>query len=269
MAYVDSPDKKQKDSQYEKYSEKLDLKDNEFSGEKFQEIRASSMTHKELLKAFSRVGLFLNNKLITSIPTEDLRKVCFIMINDFADSKKKSDVGPLNDGYLIALKHHRLGFKIMYLYNSGRFTTFLDFFMKYTTEALTVFYSGKEENLNHIEFKDGTLSKSSITEVIKKNSQIKIKVMFITDTIGGGSLFDISSSKSNMISLFSDKKNNCDLKKQTHGIVTYYFCKITGGDPSISSKRLLERMNPSLYRFGEEFKCELTNEKQSENPIFC
>ena len=268
MSYVDTPDKKQKHPHYEHRTEKLDRKDNNFSSKEFQQVRKVS-TRKDLIKSFGRIGMCLNNKLITSIPTEDLRKVCFILMNDFDEKEKDLGVGPLNDGYLIGLKHHRLGFKVMYLYNSGRFTTFLDFFLKYTTQALTVFYSGREHNTEGIEFKDGFLSKSSINEVISKNTNKDIHVMFITDTLGGGSIFDINNSP-NMISFYVEKTGDVDSKevKKTHGIFTYYFCKITSECPSINPDRLIERINPSISRFGEIFKCEMGNKEQSEKPIF-
>ena len=132
MSYVDHPEKRQKHPHYEHRTQKLDRKDNEFSSKKFHQVRKVS-THKKLLRSFGRIGMCLNEKSTDSIPIGDLDKVCFILINDY-DNDKDYDlgVGPLNDGYLIGLKHHRFGFKVFYLYNprSDLFTSFLGFFIK-------------------------------------------------------------------------------------------------------------------------------------------
>ena len=116
MTYVDTPDKKQKHPHYEHQTAKLNAKDNEFSNKEFQKIRKDS-THKHMIKSFGRIGMCLNNKNSSSIPTNELNKVCLILINTYEDEDTDLGVGPLNDGYLIGLKHHRLGYTIFYLYN--------------------------------------------------------------------------------------------------------------------------------------------------------
>ncbi|KAK8897613.1 hypothetical protein M9Y10_015574 [Tritrichomonas musculus] len=60
---------------------------------------------------------------------------------------------------------------------------------------LTVFYSGRDDYSEGIEFKAGILSKSSIREIIKDNSNGQTRFMFITDCLGGGSVFDITAAK--------------------------------------------------------------------------
>ncbi|KAK8834137.1 hypothetical protein M9Y10_019525 [Tritrichomonas musculus] len=270
MSYVDVPDKKQKHPHYEHRTAKLDLKDNEFSSKKFQQVRKVS-THKKLLKSFGRIGMCLNNRATTSIPTEDLNKVCFIIMNDYDDDDKELGVGPLNDGYLVGLKHHRLGFKVFYLYNSNctQFTNFLSFLMTKTTESLTVFYSGRDDNAEGIEFDESTLSKGSISHIISSNNNDQLRLIFITDTIAGGSVFDIDGCQ-NAIS-FSVQKTNSNVEKEverSHGIFTYYFCKIISDCPNITPNRLVERMNPSLTRFNEVFTCEFKAKELGETPIF-
>lgn len=270
MTYVDTPDKKQKHPHYEHRTTKLDRKDNEFSSKKFQQVRKVS-THKNLLKSFGRIGMCLNEKQTSSIPIDNLNKVCFILINDYDEEDEKLGVGPLNDGYLVGLKHHRLGFKVFYLYNSqsDEFTTFLSFLIQNTTEALTVFYSGRDDNTEGIEFSSSKLSKSSLNSIISKNCTGKARIMFITDSLGGGSVFDIKNC-SNAISFSVKKTADREPKevKRTHGIFTYYFCKITSDCPNITPNRLVERMNPSLCRFSEEFVCEITNQELADSPIF-
>ncbi|KAK8834520.1 hypothetical protein M9Y10_011215 [Tritrichomonas musculus] len=270
MSYVDTPEKKQKHPHYEHRTTKLDRKDNEFSSKKFHRVRKVS-THKKLLKSFGRISMCLNGKTPTSIPIGDLNKVCFILVNDYDDEHNDLGVGPLNDGYLAGLKHHRFGYKVFYLYNSTseEFSNFLGFFLKNTTDELTVFYSGLEDNGQGIEFNSGSLSKSSIGQVIANNCTGKPRVMFITDCIGGGSVFDISSG-SNLISLSVRKTNSPESKesKRSHGIFTYYLFKIFSDCPNITPNRLIERMNPSLQRFNEVFTCEMTDQQFCDSPIF-
>lgn len=275
MTYVDTPDKQQKHPHYDHQTKKLDKKDNEFSSKEFHQVRKVS-TPKKLLKSFGRIGMCLNDKSTGDIPTSDLDKVCFILMNNNSNKNKKFDVGPLNDGYLIGLYHHRLGYKVFYLYNSGsdEFKAFLGFFMRNTTISLIAFYSGLEKNENSVEgikFVNGILSKSSIGEVISENLNCKANVVFLTDCIGGGSVFDIEGiNRSNMISFYVSKTNSPESKecKRSHGVFTYYFCKLINECPSITPERLCQRINPSLLRFSQVFNFEFTNQKLIESPIY-
>lgn len=271
MSYIDAPGKKPKHPHYEHRTEKLDRKDNDFTCKKFHHVRKVS-THKKILKSLGRLGMCLNDKPVDHLQNGEFEKVCFIIINDYEDKHKyELGVGPLNDGYLVGLKHHRLGFKVFYLYNpqSDEFASYLAFFLKNTTDALTIFYSGRDDNSEGIEFNNGSLSKSSISEIISSSPNNKSRVMFITDSLGGGSVFDIKGL-SNAISFSVQKSGEIDSKevKRTHGIFTYYFCKITSDCPNITPNRLVERMNPSLCRFNEVFTCEFNNKELGESPIF-
>lgn len=265
--------KKQKHPHYEYRTTKLDLKDNEFSIKKFHKVRSVS-THKELIKSFGRIGMCLNDKSKETIPTEELNKVCFIIINDYDKEDKELGVGPLNDGYLISLKHHRLWYKVFYLFNARyeELSPFLSFFMDATKESLTVFYSGRDNNSQGIEFNNGTFPKNSISKLISLNENKKVKIMFITDCLTGGSLFDIENCK-NAIAFYVKKNENNDSDdnneiEKSHGIFTYYFCKIISENPSVTPNRLVERMNPSLSRFNESFTCEFIDSHLGDEPIF-
>ncbi|KAK8836862.1 hypothetical protein M9Y10_037387 [Tritrichomonas musculus] len=281
MTFVDIPDKKQKHPHYEHRTIKLDLHNNKFSSKKFHNIRKVS-TQKKLIKSFGRIGMCLNGKNSESIPAKDFSKACFILVNSYENEDTDLGVGPLNDGYLVGLKHHRLGFKVFYLYNPqcNEFADLLGFFLKNTKDALTVFYSGRDMSscgTQGIEFMNGSLSKNEISKIIEENNNGKARVMFITDSLGGGSVFDIKTSNQkngvaepNMITFFVTKSCSPESKegKRSHGIFTYYFCKITSERPNITPKRLLERMNPSLSRFSEIFRCQVTNQKLVDSPIF-
>lgn len=272
MSYVDAPNKKQKHPHYEHRTKKLDQKDNQFTSKKFHHIRKYS-THKKIIKAFGRIGMCLNNKPASSIPTGDLDKICFILINDYDDEDgNKLGVGPLNDGYLVGLKHHRLGYKIFYLYNpsSNEFENLLPFFMKNTEDQLTVFYSGRVDDQNGIQFcNHDTLSKSEISEIVLKNNTGSNKVVFVSDCLGGGSVFAINGGY-NMVSFFVNKSGSSESKEniRSQGIFTYYFCKFIYECPHISPNRLIERMNASMNRFNKVSTCEFTNEELGENQIF-
>ena len=148
MIYIDYPNKKQKHPHYEHRTEKLDSKKSLFSTFRFQIARKVS-THRKILKSFGRIGMKLNKKDTSFICPTDLDKVCFILMNDYDDIKKKDlGVGPLNDGYLIAHKLFQRGFKIFYLYDciKEEFSQFLAFFLKNTQKELTVYYSGRSCN---------------------------------------------------------------------------------------------------------------------------
>ena len=101
--------------------------------------------------------------------------------------------------------------------------------MKNATEALTVFYSGRDHESNSITFNDGVLQKSTIADVISKHNNPNLRVIFITDSLSGGSFFNINGS-SNTITFWVKKTSDIDYKdaERTHGISTYYFCKIIG-----------------------------------------
>ena len=281
MTYVDTPDKKQKHPHYEHRTTKLDIKNNEFSSKKFHRIRKIS-THKKLLQSFSRIGMCINNKTPLRIDVDDLDKVCFILVNTFEDEPNDLGVGPLNDGYLIGLKHHRLGFKIFYLYNPRKddFSDFLAFFMKNTKIALTVFYSGRDLRscgIEGIEFIDGSLLKRFVGDIIAQNCTGKARVIFITDCIGGGSVFDINTcanqnkaNQSNLISMYVEKEKIKEIKEayRLHGIFTYYFCKIISECPNITVDKIVDRMNPSLCRFNKVFRCEISNNELENSQIY-
>lgn len=272
MTYVDLPDKKQKESQYEQQLIKLDSKNNEFSSKKFQKFRKLSK-QKKLLNSFQRIGMCLNQKYVQSIPIQNLTKVCFILINDYDEEEDRLGVGPLNDGYLIGLKHFKIGYKVFYLYNCPmhEFPYCFGFFLRNTKEKLTVFYSGRDDKMmGGIEFENGTLFTEELTEVINKYSNKNLQVTYITDITSSGSVFNINN-ESNAISFYVNKTTKKKQPKEvmlTHGIFTYYFCKITNCNPDVTPNQIVDQMNPLLSRFGEELKIDCSNKELSECPIF-
>lgn len=280
MNFIDHLNKRQKNPQYEHRTEKLDYKNNQFSSKKFHHIRKAS-SHKKILKAFGKIGICLNDKVPEDIQKDDLDKVCLILINDYVDDRSNElGVGPLNDGYLIGIKHHRIGFKIFYLYNPYcyTFSGFLGYFLMNTQRVLTIYYTGRDGiNQLGIQFKDHTLKNDAISEIIIMNYNQKSHVIFINDCIKGGPLFNIhpilrknQKPNKNMITLYVDKKSNQDSKenKRTHGIFTYYFCKIISDSPNITLEKLHYRMTAFLKRFDESFYFDITDNQMTVDPLF-
>lgn len=280
MIFFDITEKMHKHSVYEHLTSKLDRKDNEFSCRQFHHIRKAS-TNKKLLDSMLKISICLNEKNISDIQITNLNKVCFILINNNQLEEKGLGVGPLNDGYLVCLNHYRHGFKVFYLYNpkSDLYLKFLGFFMKFTKVELTVFYSGPDLTsfgIEGIEFSNGCLSKDSIGNIIAQNCTGKARILFMTDCIGGGSVFDIDSCNhlkdvkpSNMISFYVNKMEPESKESElSHGIFTYYFFKIINECPNITPDKLVDRMNPSLNRFNEIFRCEITNNELADSQIF-
>lgn len=279
MSTANSPKTKQINQHYEYRVKKLDQKDNQFPSKKFHQIRKSS-NPKKILHSFGRIANRLNDKEPSSINESDLNKVCFILMNTYKKKKENSfRVGPLNDGYLIALNHRRRGFKIFYLYNprSDEFLNFLGFFVKHTNFELSVFYSGPITENNSIEFCNGSIPQDSVGDVITQNCNKNAHVLFVTDCCNGGSVFDIHkmnsqnfTKPSNMISIFTNKAFSPQSREcnRTHGLFTYYFCKIINEYPKITPYKLVEEMNTCLKRFSEYFGCDVTEKEIIDKPIF-
>lgn len=274
-SYVDQPEKKQKSSPYELLSSKLFERDHEFSDKNFQKARRVS-NQENILDSFSRIGRCLNHVGRNEIPKEGLDKVCLILMNNFQNEeydKYNPQIGPMNDGYLVGLIHHRLEFKIFYLHNckQGSYPKWLQFFLSNTKIDLTVFYSG--HNKNGIEFKDNKfVSKDQLSKLINENEECKCNTLFISDCSEGGSVFEINNDNKNkkMISLSIKKSDFLTSKesKRSHGIFTYYLCKYIYDQPNITPKRLSELVEPSIERFKSHVICETTNDKLHDQPIF-
>ena len=271
ISYVDSPNKKLMHPHYDHRTKKLDNKDSNFTCKQFQNIRKSS-TQRNIIKSFRRIGMCINNTPISILPKKNLDKVCFIIINDYTTKDKKLGVGPLNDGYLIGLEHYHLGCKIFYLHNSkiNEFQILLQFFMNNTTNQLTIFYTGRDDGSENIEFNNGILSKKYIEKVISSNCNGKLKIILITDTCGTGSVFDIRRCK-NTVSFFVNKLKSDQSKEHqlSHGIFTYYLCKfIKENEKGITPNDLVKKINSSIDRFNEYFICEITSKELGDEPIF-
>lgn len=282
MSSTNKSAKKQKKQQFKENSNKCDQKNNNISDKKSVQLPIDAAIL-GLLKTMARFGICLNNKPSTKILHDSLDNVCFVLINTYEKKNQDLGIGPLNDSIQIGLYHHRLGYKVYYLFNpkSDEFTNYLSFFLQNTVKSLTVFYSGLDSSMcqiHDIEFKNGQLSSNVIKNIITQKCNGKAKIIFITDSYNGGSVFDINSiihsndrQTTNIIS-FSVKKetNSSDSKekKRSHGIFVYYFCKLIGDNPNITPKDLVESINPSILPFNEVLKYEVSNQSLADSPIF-
>lgn len=274
--FVDKPDKDQKHPHFEHRTAKMYKKNNEFSEKKFQRVRHVS-NKKDLVSSLKRIAKCLNTSNISEVPTEGLQKVCLLLINNYEHDKHDPKVGPLNDAYLFGLHHHRLGFKVFFLRNCGcqQFTQFFELFLKYTLQQLTVFYSGRDSIINGshgIEFEDNTISSTELGKIIADNYNGRCKALLVSDCTAGGSVFDISSvpNNSDLILLSVNKSTDPDSKegRRSHGIFTYYLCKVFNECPNITPNRLCERMNAYIERFNTSFNCQVTKPGEEDQPIY-
>lgn len=271
--FYDKPNTHQKHPHFEHRTNKLDRKNNDFTDKKFQRVRHVS-GKKKLLHSLQHIGKNLNEVPVDQIPTQGLQKVCLILINYYKHYKHDPKIGALNDAYMFGLNQHRQGYNIFYLTNcdSAKYPQVLAFFLKYTLQQLTVYYSGNTLQ-NSIEFKDG--SASEIGSLIAENYNGRCKAVFISDSTASGSVFNINAVRNgslptNIISLSANKSSNPDSKegRRSHGIFTYYLCKIFNDCPNITPYNLARRMNDHLYRFHESFNCEVTDHDAENQPIF-
>lgn len=279
---MSSVNNKRKNNHQNKINKEQNSKNNNIPNKNKIQSQPSSSTS-NLLRTFNKFTIGLNSREIHNISFYNHDKVCFILINTYENENQDLGIGPLNDGFHIGLYHHRLDYKVYYLYNppSEKFINFFEFFLQNTTKALTVFFAGHDSansSIHEIEFTNGKLSSNIIKKAISEKCNGKAKVLLISDSYNGGSVFDLHSisynnnQHSNDIISFWVKKNINDTEskemKKSHGIFIYYFCKIIGDSPKISPNELVTKINPSISNFNECFKYDATNQKLADEPLF-
>lgn len=283
--FVDEPEKPEKHSVYIHKVVKLDNKNHQFSEKKFQHVRQISNS-KEIISSFRRIGMYLNKKEVCQLPKGTVDKVCFICINNYEKDAESLGVGPLNDAYLFALIHHKLNYKIVFLYNPSKFTfvTSLEYFLVHTTNSLTIYYTGKDslsriKKIDHgILFRgmNETFSNTDFGKLVGEKSNGRARILIVSDSTSDGSIFNIKAVKkaknpnSTEIVSFSVCKNllNQKQKRKSQGLLTYYFCKLLRQFPNSSPKQMAHMLNVSLERFKQVVNTNLSNENLSEQPLF-
>ena len=281
MAYVDVPTKKQKLFLYEKKAKKLKT---DFTIKEFQKSRKLS-TKKHMRKSFGRIAICLNYKIPETIPLGELDKICLIVSHTYERDDYRLGVGPLNDGYLVGVHYHRLGFKVFYFNNTNRveFLTYLKFFLQNATQNFTLYYSGRigsltdlysNETHHTLLFDQGYVRDDELHELLSEYSDTKAKIVLITDAYNGGAFWNISETDKsklpkNVVSLSTKIEPNLLTKPhRLHGLFTFYICRLINETPDITPSRLNERISPPLNRFHETFVCETSNPALYETPLF-
>lgn len=271
MEYVDRPDKKQKDFEYARTVHKLD--DETFSEKKFQRKRKIS-TKETLCKSFGRIGMCVNGKSPDSIPVEGLDKVCFVICNTYSRPEYKLGVGPLNDGYMVALAQHHQEAKVFFLHNPNHdeVLRFIGYFLKYTRELLTIYYSGRSATLrNHSNGKssgndsamvlnDGYVFDSELNQLLYEYLNETTRVILIADCCNQSRIWNLHnplkpkeylSGQVILITVGIDPQAESKACSKAHGIFTYLLCKNLEMTPRITAKELAERISTHLKRFNE------------------
>lgn len=281
--FIDEPEKPEKHSIYIHKVVKLDNKNNQFSEKKFQHVRQISNS-KEIISSFRRIGMYLNKKEIYQLPQGNIDKVCFILINNYEKDTETLGVGPLNDAYLFALIHHKLNYKIVFLYNPSKitFVTSLEYFLLHTTNSLTFYYTGKD-SLSRIKKMDHgilfrgmneTFSNTDFAHLVSEKSNGKARILIVSDCTNDDYIFNIKAAKKaknpteivsfSVVKAFMNPKQ----KRKSQGLLTYYFCKLLRQFPNSSPNQMTRYLNVSMQRFKQVVSANLSNESLSEQPLF-
>lgn len=263
------------------YEKKLYKLNNNFRKEKLAKYRNSSSVHKDL-KAFCKIGKYLNDKKPYSLPRDNLSKVCFLIINTYNRKTYKLGSGPINDGYMIAKLHHNRGYQVYFLHNPTRdqFKQFAAFFLKFTKESLTIFYEGRSTTLVGTEgdviqgqcdamvFDLNYVKDAEMGKTLENNANPDCKVVLISNCCNGPSIWCLDSPcyqnynlSPNIISISAVKQlpkdNNDEPSKRkdsksndTEGIFIYYLLKCEVQNPNITPNQISELINPELNKYG-------------------
>lgn len=284
VPYIDTPDKPEIPSQYIHKAVKLDKKNNQFSDNAFQKVRKTSNL-KRNLEAFHRIATCLNDTDLDTLPTDCINKVCLILMNTYPRDTEKLGVGPSNDAYLMAMIHHKLGYKIAYLINPDmdKFTECLEFFVEKTAFALTIFYSGHDSSSRYnrvghgIQFVTGErLSSVEFGEIVGGKSNGTSRILIISDVSCGRSIFSMKAAKStdnahcSEICTFTIDKSQLSPKerRKSQGLFTYYFCKLIRQFPNSTPQDMVDMLNISFERFKETFSTLVSSDDINDKPLF-
>lgn len=280
FSWVDCPDEPPLQSKYVHKSVQLDTKHPEFTATQFQNTRRSQVC-KTIIYSFHHIGVCLNDIDVKQLPKKGVNRVLFILINTH------NNVGCFNDAYLLSLIHRKLDFKIAFLYNPDlvTFFKFLEYFLTHTWADLTIYYSGfdSESKIRHrghgIKFMDQTyLSAEEFGQIVGQKSNGKAFVLILQDCENGGSVFNMSEAIkirnvhcSDIVSFTSHKSRLSPGEKiRSHGLFTYYFCRLIRQFPTSSPKDMVEKLNIALKRFKITYSFETScdDERVAEDILF-
>lgn len=174
--------------------------------ETFEELRNHN-TEESALKQLNELATDLSTVEISSL-TENSR-YCFILCNSYTKPQYSLGVGPINDSITVAANHRRMGYSVYFLHNpkSAVFLKFLEFFLRNTTQFLTVFYSGHGANIPDknddeldgldevIVLDDDFIVDDQLARIIKDHSNGVAKVILLNDCCHSGTIWDIPTEE--------------------------------------------------------------------------
>ena len=263
-----------------------------FTKKEFQQARGNT-TCEEAVKKFKTLGGVLVNNVTPTTIGRRFEKVCFLCVNTYTKEQYKLGPGPLNDALTVAENHKKMGYQIYFMHNGTPkvFLDFLEHFLKKTSTALTVFFTGHGANVpdknadesdgfdEAMVFDTGHIVDDQLAEYLQKYATGTCHTILLTDCCHSGSMWDIQSCKRMKVKLpphimsLSAAKDSQTAKQtkigqKEQGIFTYYFWKIINENPKISAKQMEGKLNPLIGKFKQHFTIASTSSDMETKPIF-
>lgn len=286
--FVDHPNKPEIPSPYINKSMQLEKTNRDFTLKEFQVVR-SATNRQNVLEAYKRIGTVLNEVDPTTLPKQNIDKVCFILVNSCNNDYDYYGYGPFNDAYMVAKFHKDMGFNVALIYNpkSPVFLQFLEYFLTYTSKNLTFYYTGRDsitkKSIDHgIRFNDDTcIFQDDLASFVFEKCNEQTKIIILSDCYSTGSIINMGKIKD-----LTDESNRNQIKivafninkkkvnpretniKLTHGLFTYYFCTFTKHYPRYTPKEVISLLNISFLRFKISFTLMATQDELIDKVFF-
>ena len=220
-------------------------------------------------------------------------RACLIICNTYSSYQLSLGDGPMNDAITFATSMKNFEFKQYYMHNphSRNFLSYLDAFLKNTTQHLVVYYVGHgttvtdtngDEDDNTDEafvFDDGTMVDDILVEHLIKNKNESSRVTLVTDACHSGSIWDIQGGNvlgrvipENVISISAanDKQTakQAYINRKEQGIFTMNLSSILKKKPEITGSQLPSELRPSLKKYSQTCVVAGSDKHITEIPIF-
>ena len=247
------------------------------------------MSAKSAVQKLLSSGIDLNSN---DVP-DSLRKACFVICNDYTNSKwPELGAGPNNDAYHVIKFCKAKGYQCFHLRNgkSQRFLQVLADFLRNTTEHLVVFYVGHgtnvrdkngDENDGYDEamvFDDAFVVDDVLIKTLLKYKNDESILTLVTDACHSGSIWDLQSQVEgrtlppNIISISAatDKQTAKQTVKEQleQGMFTYFMKRAVKANPDATPLDLRKEMKPQLQRYQQNVTIATTSEELLHMPTF-
>lgn len=228
-----------------------------------------------------------------SVLPKVMKKIAFIIINNYIGTSISLGDGPLNDGFNIAKLLKQFGYTVFYVINPKRrnFIAKLDYFLKNTQQELVIYYVGHGNNVPDLNgdeddgmdeamgFVDGNVIDDQLVEEISANKNTSSRIVLMSDCCHGGSIWDIQNGQvhgkplpSNILSVAATndrqtaKQMYTDRKEQ--GLFTYNLMKILNSNPKMSPIDCKKKLVGCLRKFGQTVTLASTSPEMLNQPLF-